>query len=71
VPHWRTVIDMGLKHRNSTVQEAAAYALAEVSKLVDCSAVVQRYVDTYWGSTDGELTFTKAHLLGTLGRGRL
>ncbi|KAI0251997.1 TBCD protein [Lactifluus subvellereus] len=35
VPHWRTTIDLGLKHRKSTVQEAAAYALAEVSKLVD------------------------------------
>lgn len=45
VPHWRTVIDMGLKHRKSTVQVAAASALAEVGKLVDCSAVVQRYVD--------------------------
>ena len=45
VPHWRTIIDLGLKHRTSTVQVAAASALAEVSKLVDCSAVVQRYVD--------------------------
>ena len=45
VPHWRTIIDLSLKHRKSTVQVAAASALAEVSKLVDCSAVVQRYVD--------------------------
>ncbi|KAI0283960.1 TBCD protein [Russula aff. rugulosa BPL654] len=45
VPHWRTIIDLGLKHRKSTVQVAAASALAEVSKLVDCSAVVQRYVN--------------------------
>lgn len=45
VPHWRTIIDLGLKHRKSTVQVAAASALAGVSKLVDCSAVVQRYVD--------------------------
>jgi len=45
VPYWRTIVDLGLKHRQSTVQEAAASALAEVSKLVDCSAVVQRYVD--------------------------
>jgi hypothetical protein len=44
VPHWRMVIDMGLKHRKSTVQEAAAHALAAVSKLVDCSSIVQRYV---------------------------
>ena len=45
VPHWRTIVDLGLKHRKSTVQVAAASALAKVSKLVDCSAVVQRYVD--------------------------
>ncbi|KAI0004532.1 TBCD protein [Russula compacta] len=44
VPHWRTVIDLSLKHRKSVVQEAAASALAEVSKLVDCSAVVQRFI---------------------------
>ena len=46
VPHWRTILDLGIKHRKSTVQEAAASALAEVSKFVDCSAVVQRYVNT-------------------------
>ncbi|ETW81590.1 hypothetical protein HETIRDRAFT_383952 [Heterobasidion irregulare TC 32-1] len=39
VPHWRKIIDTGLKHRNSDVQEAAAEALGEVSKLVDCSPV--------------------------------
>jgi hypothetical protein len=44
VPHWRSIIDMGLKRRKSTVQEAAAHALAAVSKLVDCSSIVQRYV---------------------------
>lgn len=46
MPHWRTILDLGIKHRKSTVQEAAASALAEVSKLVDCSAVVQRYVNS-------------------------
>jgi len=46
VPHWRSTLDLGIKHRKSTVQEAAASALAEVSKLVDCSAVVQRYVSS-------------------------
>ena len=45
VPHWRAMLDLGIKHPKSTVQEAAASALAEVSKLVDCSAVVQRYVN--------------------------
>ncbi len=38
------IMDLGLKHRNSTVQEAAAAALAAVSKLVDCSSIVKRYV---------------------------
>ena len=42
VPHWRKIIDIGLKHRDSDVQEAAAEALGEVSKLVDCSPVVDR-----------------------------
>jgi hypothetical protein len=68
VPHWRTVIDMGLKHRKSTVQVAAASALAEVGKLVDCSAVVQRYVDIR--VMEFELVTYPAiiHLSGTLGR---
>lgn len=42
VPHWREIISVGLKHRSQNVQEAAAAALAQVSKLVDCSAVVDR-----------------------------
>jgi hypothetical protein len=41
-PHWRKVIDVGLRHRSSSVQEAAAEAMAAVSKLVDCSSVVAR-----------------------------
>jgi hypothetical protein len=53
VPHWRTILDLGIKHRKSTVQEAAATALAAVSKLVDCSAVVQRYVDTLYSGSFG------------------
>ncbi|KAI9465506.1 TBCD protein [Lactarius psammicola] len=51
VPHWRSVIDLGLKHRKSTVQEAAAAALAAVSKLVDCSSIVQRYNTNHYGNT--------------------
>src|SRR5882757_11276359 len=71
VPHWRTVIDLGLKHRKSTVQAAAASALPKVSKLVDCSAVVQRYVDIC--VMESELATYPAiiHSSGTLGRGRL
>lgn len=44
VPHWKTIIDEGLKSRNTLVQDAAAMALASTSRLVDCSQVVQRYV---------------------------
>jgi PIN domain nuclease of toxin-antitoxin system len=42
VPYWRQIVDTGLKQRNVTVQEAAARALQAVSKLVDCSAIVER-----------------------------
>lgn len=42
VPHWRKIVDIGLKSRSTIVQEAAATAMAAVSKLVDCSAVVSR-----------------------------
>jgi tubulin-specific chaperone D len=42
VPAWRDILGHGLKHRNTTVQEAAAEALSSVSKLVDCSDVVDR-----------------------------
>ncbi|EMD39955.1 hypothetical protein CERSUDRAFT_45983 [Gelatoporia subvermispora B] len=39
VPHWRKIVDAGLKSRSTPVQEAAASAMTAVSKLVDCSAV--------------------------------
>jgi tubulin-specific chaperone D len=70
VPHWRTIIDLGLKHRKSTVQVAAASALAEVSKLVDCSAVVQRYVGIYrhgvsTGVSSCDYTFVREFRSGT------
>jgi hypothetical protein len=42
VPHWRKIIDASLKHHATDVQEAAATAMGEVSKLVDCASVVQR-----------------------------
>jgi hypothetical protein len=74
VPHWRTIVDLGIKHRKSTVQEAAASALAAVSRLVDCSAVVQRYVDTpYSGSFGIRLAtyLSVAHSSETSGRDRL
>lgn len=42
VPNWRKLLDYGLKHRTAPVQEAAASALGAVSRLVDCSVVVNR-----------------------------
>lgn len=42
VPHWRKIIDIGLKHRAVLVQEAASAAMGQISKLVDCSPVLQR-----------------------------
>ena len=44
VPDWRSIVDFALKSPNSTVQEAAADAMASVSKLVECSSDVNRYV---------------------------
>ncbi|KAG6850743.1 hypothetical protein H0H93_009366 [Arthromyces matolae] len=40
VPHWRDIIDYGLKHRLTSVQEAAANAMASVSRLVDSSDTI-------------------------------
>ncbi|KAI1789614.1 ARM repeat-containing protein [Ganoderma leucocontextum] len=51
VPHWRQVVDSGLKNKNAAVREAAASALAAVSRLVDCSAVVQRLIREFEGQT--------------------
>ncbi|KAH8998594.1 TBCD protein [Lactarius akahatsu] len=65
VPHWRTVIDLGLKHRKSTVQEAAAAALAAVSKLVDCSSIVQRFIREFRSSSP-TLQQSLARLLGLI-----
>ncbi|KAF9013516.1 TBCD protein [Cyathus striatus] len=36
VPNWRKVVDYGLKHRSSPVQESAARALGAISRLTDC-----------------------------------
>ncbi|KAK1233809.1 hypothetical protein PQX77_003015 [Marasmius sp. AFHP31] len=42
VPHWRRLLDHGLKHRDVSVQEAATSAMGAVSDLVDCSALILR-----------------------------
>jgi tubulin-specific chaperone D len=41
-PYWRKVLDYGLKHRVTAVQESAASAISTVSKLVDCYEIVSR-----------------------------
>jgi hypothetical protein len=42
VPHWRKILDAGLRHRTDTVHVAAAEAMATLSSLVDCSSAVNR-----------------------------
>lgn len=42
VPWWKEIVEMGLKHRNKSVQEAAADAMAQVSRLGDCTADLSR-----------------------------
>ncbi|KLO11459.1 TBCD protein [Schizopora paradoxa] len=41
---WRAILDKGLTHRESRVQEAAALATLRLSELEDCSALVDRYI---------------------------
>ncbi|KAI0269819.1 TBCD protein [Gloeopeniophorella convolvens] len=65
VPHWRSIIDMGLKHRKSSVQEAAASAMSAISGLVDCAAVVQRFIKDF-RSGSPMMQQSLAHLLGVM-----
>ncbi|RPD62432.1 ARM repeat-containing protein [Lentinus tigrinus ALCF2SS1-7] len=65
VPYWRQVVDSGLKNTNVTVQEAAAEALAAVSRLVDCSAVVQRLIKDFEGGSP-PMQQSLARVLGVL-----
>ncbi|KAI0632121.1 TBCD protein [Trametes polyzona] len=65
VPHWRHVVDSGLKSRSVAVQEAAAAALAAVSRLVDCSAVVDRLIKEFEGGS-GHMQQSLARALGVL-----
>ncbi|KAG1751240.1 TBCD protein [Suillus lakei] len=37
VPHWKRIVDQGLRHRSPSVQQAAAAAMATTSSLIDCS----------------------------------
>lgn len=42
VPHWRGIVDYGIKHRSSQVQEVAATALGATSRLADSAQDVER-----------------------------
>lgn len=44
VPHWKSIVEMGLRHRNATVQESATNAFGSVSRLVDCSDDLTRLI---------------------------
>ena len=44
VPNWRKIVDVGIKHRNDDVQDAAAAAMGTWSRLTDCSSELSRYV---------------------------
>ena len=39
---WRKILDVGLKHKSTPVQEAAADAMRKISDLSDSSADVSR-----------------------------
>ncbi|KAI9058356.1 TBCD protein [Trametes sanguinea] len=65
VPHWRQVVDSGLKSRRVSVQEAAASALAAVSRLVDCSAVVDRLIREFEKGSP-QMQQSLARVLGVL-----
>ena len=44
VPHWKSIIETGLRHRNVPVQESATKAFGHVSRLVDCSDDLTRLI---------------------------
>jgi len=47
VPHWKTIIEIGLRHRNVLVQESATKAFGAVSQLVDCSNDLTRLIQEF------------------------
>ena len=44
VPHWKSIVEIGLRHRNVSVQESATKAFGAVSRLVDCSNDLTRLI---------------------------
>ena len=43
-PHWKSIIEIGLRHRNVIVQKSATEAFGSVSRLVDCSDDLARLI---------------------------
>lgn len=44
VPHWKSIVEMGLRHRNTVVQKSATDAFGSVSRIVDCSDDLARLI---------------------------
>lgn len=44
VPNWKSIIEIGLRHRNASVQGSATKAFGAVSRLVDCSNDLTRLI---------------------------
>lgn len=44
VPHWKSIVEMGLRHRNGVIRESAAGAFGSVSRLADCSDDLTRLI---------------------------
>lgn len=65
VPNWRKLVDHGLRHRSSDVQEAAAAAMASVSSLTDSSSAVKRFIKEFKHSLP-LLQQSLGYLLGVL-----
>lgn len=60
-PRWKRIVEFGIKHRNPSVQEAAAEAMGRISEFQDCTQDVERYVSST-SRTSAEGLLTKARL---------
>ena len=65
---WRNIIDFAFKSPNATVQEAVANAMVSISRLVNCSGDVTRYVDLSLPSLSLWRTYYRAITLIREGR---
>jgi hypothetical protein len=44
VPHWKFILEIGLRHRNILVRGSATKAFGLVSRLVDCANDLTRFI---------------------------